>query len=288
MNFSELEDVYSSRTAQQDDEEQATSHAASNLECPIILWNMRVRERFYPEGLKPELLVLATSRASCALINAAYSNKQVLGTCILPEVSLSGHHVQPSLKDQSCVLYACGQSGEMLLICSQYSVKPERSVSFIKALLHEMHPKQVLILGGVPSDQLWAGDVDPSQEAALFLLSTEASKQVHVSKGQGPPVPPIPYLPSGSIVTGLAAACLSYCQARSMYADLVVAVDMVPGLAHLSVRPLADAACKIMSAVNMPPEFFQTLQQPGIFKRAAMDVERAYGSSLDGVGAVFV
>jgi hypothetical protein len=286
MNFSEMDDVYSARTSQQDEEEHASSNAALNLEPPIIVWNVRVREKLYSKGIQPQIVVLATSRASCALINVAFSNKQVLASCILPEISMAGNHVQASLKDQTCVLYACGESGEVLLICCQYSVKPERSTAFVRALMQEIRPKQALILGVVPSDQLWAGEVDPSQEAALFLLSTETSRQATAMTGRCPD-PPVPYLPSGSIVSGITAACLSYFQSRSLRADLVVAVDMVPGLAHLSVRPLAEAAHKLLSTSSIPSELLMGLVQPIVLKKAASYVERSYGSSLDGLHSIF-
>ena len=65
---------------------------------------------------------------------------------------------------------------------------------------------QTLILGSVPSDQLRAGDTDPSQEPLVFLLSSSSTKHA----AEKPPL--VPFLPSGSLVPGMPAACLSYCQ----------------------------------------------------------------------------
>lgn len=70
---------------------------------------------------------------------------------------------------------------------------------------------QTIILGAVSSDQLRAGDQDPSQEPLVFLLSTAAAKASSGPPRGGTHVTELPpYLPSGSMASGLPAACLSH------------------------------------------------------------------------------
>lgn len=74
---------------------------------------------------------------------------------------------------------------------------------------HQTASTQVLVLGAVQSEQLRSGDSDPSQEPLVYLLCTSTAKRQPQ---------PAPYLPSGSIASGLAAALLSHCQVGSSWA----------------------------------------------------------------------
>ena len=56
----------------------------------------------------------------------------------------------------------------------------------------------------------YTGEGDPSQDSLVFLLQTEAARAK-----QGAAAGPAPYLPTGTVIGGLLAAVLSYCQVRS-------------------------------------------------------------------------
>ncbi len=56
---------------------------------------------------------------------------------------MRGAHAAPSLKDRTCFIYASGGQGELLLVCCQYDVPPERSMALTRGLLRELCPKHV-------------------------------------------------------------------------------------------------------------------------------------------------
>ena len=61
----------------------------------------------------PQFQIVATSRASCALINNSFPGRKLLGSCILPEIPLRGNHISPSLRDQSCAFHVHGDRGQV-------------------------------------------------------------------------------------------------------------------------------------------------------------------------------
>ncbi len=136
----------------------------------------------------------------------------------------------------------------------------------------------MLCLSGLSSEQVRAGDQDPSQEAVVLQLSTAASRQL-----QAPPV--VPYLPSGSLCSGLPAAVLSYCQARGMAADLLVSVDMVPSLASMSLTPLALAASTLLARNGKVADASSSLISAACLKDAGSQLSAALGGSAAAVFA---
>ena len=68
---------------------------------------------------------------------------QVIGSCVLPETAMRGNYASPSLRDRTCTLYACGERGQLLLVCCQYDVSSDRAVAVTRAIFRETCPKHV-------------------------------------------------------------------------------------------------------------------------------------------------
>lgn len=77
----------------------------------------------------------------------------------------------------------------------------------------------------------YRGEADPSQELVAFVLrSTPMRQQLEQQPAAAPPGPKVPYLPSGSIVSGLTAALITQAELRALPAELLVVVEQVPSL----------------------------------------------------------
>jgi hypothetical protein len=71
------------------------------------------------------------------------------------------------------------------------------------------------------------------------------------SSGSSPRSPPLPFLPSGSIVSGLPAGLITQCQIRGTPASLIVSVDTVPHLIPVVLSQLAAAMANVLE-VQLP------------------------------------
>ncbi|PHU02157.1 hypothetical protein BC332_27408 [Capsicum chinense] len=182
------------------------------LPSPFLLISTPKREKYS----RPSLLIIAMSSPSLQLFHHV-SSKTLVGTLILPEIPFSGNSVEPSLKDKSCNIYALNEDDNLIMIVSvQYPVTAERSHAVAKLLIGEqIIPEKVLILDSIRSSN-FRGRLSPD-EAFAFKLESSAER-----KANAPLVKCADYLPSGSVVDGLAAALLSRCQLNKIRGTLCV------------------------------------------------------------------
>ena len=70
---------------------------------------------------------------------------QIVGSILLPDHSLAGVCLQPSLKDSTCLIVKVAGQSSLLLLC-QYSVPDEKAAAWAETLFHHVKPEQTLIL----------------------------------------------------------------------------------------------------------------------------------------------
>lgn len=88
--------------------------------------------------------------------------------------------------------------------------------------------------------QQYRGEGDASQELLAFALrSTALSKEQQQQ-------PVVPFLPSGSIVSGLPAALLTQAECAGLPAELLVVVEQVPSLVPETLAQLAEVVVKAL------------------------------------------
>lgn len=78
----------------------------------------------------------------------------------------------------------------------------------------------------------YRGEADPSQEFLAFLLQSSSARQPAAAAAA-------PYLPSGSVVSGLPAALISQAELRGVPAELLVVVESVPALVPATLHELS-------------------------------------------------
>lgn len=181
------------------------------LPNPFIAWNRTL-------DIPPKLLLVALSKSACHLVHYL-PTKQIIGTFVLPEASMAGNTLLPSLQDKSCcLLYALEETENptVVLASVQYTVSAERSNAWAKTLLREVRPEKVVVVGSIPS-QHFRGKLS-SDEALIFNLETLAQR---LDEKDGA-LKGVPYFPSGSVVDGLAAALLTQCQIMKLKGRLLV------------------------------------------------------------------
>lgn len=182
-----------------------------SLPHPFIAWNRIL-------NFRPKLLLVALSKSSCHLVHYL-PEKKIIGTFVLPEVSMAGNALQPSLQDKSCcLLYALEETENptVVLASVQYTVPAERSTTWTKTLLREVRPEKVVVMGSIPS-QHFRGKLS-SDETLIFKLETLAER---LDENDGA-LKGVPYYPSGSMIDGLAAALLTQCQVTKLKGQLLV------------------------------------------------------------------
>lgn len=182
-----------------------------SLPHPFIAWNRIL-------NFRPKLLLVALSKSSCHLVHYL-PKKKIIGTFVLPEVSMAGNALQPSLQDKSCcLLYALEETENptVVLASVQYTVPAERSTTWTKTLLREVRPEKVVVMGSIPS-QHFRGKLS-SDETLIFKLETLAER---LDENDGA-LKGVPYYPSGSMIDGLAAALLTQCQVTKLKGQLLV------------------------------------------------------------------
>ncbi|XP_077210260.1 trigger factor [Tasmannia lanceolata] len=163
----------------------------------------------------PSLLIIAISPPSLYLLHHA-TPKTLIGTLFLPEIPAAGNSLEPSLRDKSCNIYSLDSSPSAILITVQYSVTAERSHDVARSLLEKIHPEKILILDSIQSRN-FRGKLSVDETLTYKL---ETSKQ-RFDLG-GPMVRNLDYLPSGSVIDGLAAAILAQSQIRKIKGTLCV------------------------------------------------------------------
>jgi hypothetical protein len=89
----------------------------------------------------------------------------------------------------------------------------------------------------------YRGEADASQELLAFVLRSTAALQQQAAAPKGSP-----FLPSGSIVSGLPAALLTQAELAGTPAELLVVVEQVPSLVPETLALLAQR----MAGVLMP------------------------------------
>lgn len=228
------------------------------LPSPFLLFATPKPEKFS----RPSLLIIALSSPSLQVLHHV-SSKTLVGTLILPEIPFSGNSVEPSLKDKSCNIYALNEADNLIMIVSvQYPVTAERSHTVAKLLIGEqIIPEKVLILDSIRSNN-FRGKLSPDEAFAFKLESSAERKAKADGRQDSPLVKCTDYLPSGSVVDGLAAALLSRCQLNKIRGTLCVSwpeagisvislvkslllKDVLSGVNHINVGDLEEEFLKL-------------------------------------------
>ncbi|GLJ40987.1 hypothetical protein SUGI_0848500 [Cryptomeria japonica] len=184
-----------------------TPDKSLSLPHPFVAWARTLDS-------PPKLLLIALSKAACHLVHYLPS-KTLMGTFVLPEISMLENTIEPSVQDKSCLLYSPKGDPTVMLASVQYAVSEERAVVWAKALLREVRPEAVVIAASIPSMH-FRGKLS-NDETLLFKLETLAQRRETNSD-----LNDVPYFPSGSVVDGPAAALLTQCQMAKLKARLIV------------------------------------------------------------------
>lgn len=161
----------------------------------------------------PNLLLIAISPVSLSLFHSL-NRKTLIGTLILPEISLAGNSLFPSLRDRSCHIYSLPNSPSVVLVSVQLPVSPDRSHAVAKSLIEALQPQKVLIFDSIHRSN-FRGKLSPDDTVSFKL---ETSKQ----RAEAPVIASLDYFPSGSVIDGLAAAILARCQIAKIKGTLCV------------------------------------------------------------------
>lgn len=106
----------------------------------------------------------------------------------------------------------------------------------------------------------YRGEADASQELLAFVLRSSPLRQQQqhgAAPGSGPTATAVvPYLPSGSIVSGLPAALLTQAELAELPAELLVVVEQVPSLVPETLGQLARlvGGCLRSGVQGQPPD----------------------------------
>lgn len=237
MDIFEYNEVrWPTRALQQDEEEDAQAAAEQHLAPPDIKWTAGATD-----CTKPHLLVVAMSPASCALLIAAMgpTAQEVGQVATAAGQASTDADTQPRGGDKAAEggapagLYV--PLPGVLVCCCSSTVAPERAGAWARGVLGALQPQRLLLLGSLQAEQ-YRGEADASQELLAFILCSSPLRQQQQQPGAALGVP---YLPSGSIVSGLPAALLTQAELAGLPAELLVVVEQVPSLVPETLGQLA-------------------------------------------------
>ncbi|WIA11645.1 hypothetical protein OEZ86_002646 [Tetradesmus obliquus] len=215
MDIFEYNEVrWPTRALQQEEEEQAVGSAEQHLQPPVIEWVAGAE----PVG-KPQLLVVAMSAASCALLESCLAAAGVQEVATVHSQSSSTAHAD----DDSTARSSAAAGAAAAASASLYSTQLDQT--------QQLQPQRLLLLGSMQAEQ-YRGEADPSQEFLAFLLQSSSARQPAAAAAA-------PYLPSGSVVSGLPAALISQAELRGVPAELLVVVESVPALVPATLHELS-------------------------------------------------
>lgn len=252
MDFDPLTEGFPTRTALEEEEEDAEATAGACFEPALVSWCPAVQATLATAPLAPSLMVVAVGAAPCALMHhCCRSSRTLLGSISLPELSMAGNAVKPSLGDSSCFVYGIGGGSDVLLVQCQYAVRAERAHSWASALLGGVRAVRTVIVSvAMPSEiqlgQALAGG-GAEAETPVFRLDTDAWRRADATEGPREVQP----LPSGNVIGGLSARVLGKCQAMGMQACAVVLRQPTPSPDATSLKLLAGSLQAILKPLKM-------------------------------------
>ncbi|ERN05018.1 uncharacterized protein LOC18433185 [Amborella trichopoda] len=195
----------------------AFSPPPSPLPRPFILWSNTDHN---PDlNFHPKTLIVAISKPSCFFLHHV-TCKTLIGTVVLPEISVSGKTLDPSHSDNSCNIFKLDSSPETFLLLIQYTVCADRASALAKLVFDEIKPEKTLIFGSIQSCN-YRGTL-PVDETLVFKLETSKQRDC---KDEGDAlgfVKDLSYFPSGNLIDGVGAALLAKCQIRGRNGILLV------------------------------------------------------------------
>eukprot|EP00249_Psilotum_nudum_P013162 c24188_g1_i1 orf=142-948(+) len=161
------------------------------------------------------LFLLASSHAACHLLHHS-PNKKFLGSVGQAEGSVTDRALHSrSLHIPACDLYALDDLASVIIATIQYSVPILQNHAWVKLVFGAIEPENVLMLAPLQSDH-FRGKLS-ADDRLIFKLETDCQR-LETSD----PELKVPYLPSGSLVDGIAAAVLTHCQLRRLRGRLLL------------------------------------------------------------------
>ncbi|KAL0052904.1 hypothetical protein WJX82_009653 [Trebouxia sp. C0006] len=180
---------FPTRNTDQDEEMAASSDTNLAYQRPAIYWDSVTSSSFVDGKLHIKQLVIATSPASCQLLRHCCPTQQAAGVIMLPGQAQGPGITLPSPADKVCFMYLMNDS--------------------------TVQAQHVLVLASLPAFS-YRGPGNPSEEALHYVVQTAAAKQQSKDKHH------IPSLPSGSLITGLAAAAIQHAEVRRQGATALI------------------------------------------------------------------
>jgi len=170
---------------------------------PIIRWGKKLRTGSGTPHY--EHMLVACDDASCVFLASQFPSRVVVGSLVLPEVSMAGNTLSLSCGNKSCDLYHDPQHPHLLLVIVQYQVSSERAFSWAKTLLDAVRADTVHIFCTLPEIKIATTLGEEEMPLpTLRYLKTGNSKLAVPSQ--------CTLLESPMIVEAVPAALLTYCE----------------------------------------------------------------------------
>jgi len=248
MSLYELEsDSFWSRNWEDEDEDEQTPVNETIFLNPLFMWGPLVikempslRPQFnlaskncaittlnasdYNQRLKTNLLIIGTYGASSCFLHCWFPDKHIIGSLLLPELSLKENRIHSNINNVECFLYKLNNIATetlVLLIC-QYPVGMERSFSWSKCLFQNILPERVVVFDRLPYRNFLPVNYGLSlvESPLLLKLETSREKKEQIGKNQI-----CPHLEAPNLCDGLSAAVIAYCERRQIRAVLYLSLE---------------------------------------------------------------
>jgi len=195
----DLEDEQDDQYEEEDEQQQQKYHI-----IPLVSENV---------DLRADTLVLAVGLAATAFVDMFVDvPTQAVAEVNDNNTATERSETKSTTKKQTCLLYRIN-NGTILCQCTS-TVPPEHTHAWVKLLVNEVSPKNIIVLASQTKTS-FHGDVDAKHSDADVMRCLRTSTSTATATTSS-----ITGLEHGTVVSGLAAAVVSYCEVVGVAATL--------------------------------------------------------------------
>lgn len=229
--------------------------------------------------LQSDFLIIAISSASRALFECIQCGQICFGEIVLPEYMPANPNAPRVIhEEKSPLTFIESKVGndkkKIVFVRAPLSLPEDRTVEWTKTLFSKIDSKRILVLSSTASIPS-TGERYGQKEKEIFRLETDKWKMANYSKNLD--FSDFDYLPRGTLLDGLPAAILSYCQVRHAPALLLVAIQEFFGPQVTSLQAIISVLSSILGPTTTDNGIFD---QGKLLKSAIAILRKEEASSL--------
>jgi len=201
-----------------DEEEYEDEVQTTDYTTPIFVRSKHFAQSV-PEKYNAKVLLVGIHAAATCFLHCSFPKRTIIGSLILPEISMKNNTLEPSVNDNTCTIYKLDNDPSVVLVLCQYEVSAERSYAWANCLFQNLNPERVYALDRILDSHYDSTNPHVSRTPPM-LRSLETTTYKNQSHKQF-----CPYLEAPNLVDKAAAALMTHCELRNVPATLILSLE---------------------------------------------------------------